>query len=214
MSDSDRLLDDLSWPPPPMPSRRVGEAIRKECGGERATKARGLSAMSRLGLSLLLCASVLAFVLLRHDALGNRVQAALFGVVGWGFVEIMVLWFGLVRPPGKRPARHMRLLLAIVVPVLFLGYLTWSAGKRLPLGEFFAAEGMGHAFGCGSPLVAVWCYRWWRDALALARHGPFDTASVGFVGGPCRRFDWCRRYRYRLPQPGGLALVAWTWSNC
>jgi hypothetical protein len=93
---------------------------------------------------------------------------------------------GLVRPPGKRGSRVLRLALAISIPIAFVAYLALAASSSLPLGRFLH-EGVGHTVACGvhallfGALVAGGTLFLWRgtDPLTPGLSG----AIAGLLGG-------------------------------
>lgn len=187
---TDEPLPDLPWRDPPAPRSEVTAAIRKECMHGLCQR-RGMSAMTRVVISLALSGGVLAFLLyvgLRHTGQSDSaLRAALFGAAGWALVQAMVLIVGLARPPGKRISRTARLGIAVTVPVLFLAYLAFAAQQRLPVGEFLSHGHAGYAVGCGlhallfSAIAAGGTLFVWRgtDPLTPGLSG----ALAGLVGG-------------------------------
>jgi hypothetical protein len=186
---NDESLPELPWREPPAPRAEISEAIRKQCTGELCAR-RGMSSTSRVVLSLLLSGGVLALIMFLgsgHDRPEGAVRAALFGAAGWALVQVVVLVVGLAQPPGKRISSRARLLLAIALPVLFLGYLAFAAQNRLPVGEFMSHGNAGYAVGCGlhallfSAIAAGGTLFVWRgtDPLTPGLSG----ALAGLVGG-------------------------------
>jgi hypothetical protein len=186
---SEKPLPDLPWRQPPPPGSEISDSIRKQCTQGLCSR-RGLSATSRVVISLALSAGVLGFLLFMALDRGNRpegaIRAALLGAALWAGVQLVVLVVGLARPPGKRISRVARLGIAFGVPLLFLGYLAFAAHHRMPVGEFMAHDA-GYAVGCGlhallfSAIAAAGTLFVWRgtDPLTPGLSG----ALAGLVGG-------------------------------
>jgi hypothetical protein len=179
----------LPWRQPSPPGSEISASIRKQCT-EGLCSRRGLSATSRVVISLAFSAGVLAFLLYAALNRGERpesaIRAAVLGAAAWAIVQAVVLVVGLARPPGKRIPRIARLGIVIGVPILFLGYLAFAAHHRMPVGEFLAHDA-GYAVGCGmvalafSSIAAVGTLFVWRgtDPLTPGLSG----ALAGLVGG-------------------------------
>jgi hypothetical protein len=141
-------------------------------------------------LSRLVCGVVsgfiIAFGVLRGSAQAT-LSSALYGAGGWAIIQTLVLVFGLARPPGRKPARALRLVIAVVVPVLFLGYLAATASSWMTFERFSQGASASHAVGCGlmslflGALVSGGVLLLWRgtDPLTPGLSG----ALVGLVGG-------------------------------
>lgn len=182
-------LGDLPWPRPIEPPARLSDAICKHCTKELVAK-RGLSARQRVGLSLLFSGVVTALlvaVALSRGISDPAVSSAIYGALGWAVIQMAVLIVGLARPPGRKPARAVRLVIAVVVPVVFLGYLALTASSWLPFEAFSQGATARHAVGCGlvslflGALVSGGTLLLWRgtDPLTPGLSG----ALVGLVGG-------------------------------
>lgn len=184
-------IDDLPWTQAAvLPRPEVGRAICQECTRDLCKK-RQLSARARVGLSLLVSATVIGVLLLltrNHPRPPGALRAAVFGVVGWVLVQGLVLAVGLGTPPGRRLARGVRIAIAVTVPLVFLAYLGWAAAHSLPVGDFVAdTRHTQWAAGCGlitflfgavasGCVIAVWQR---TDPLTPRLSG----ALAGLVGG-------------------------------
>lgn len=183
-------LADLPWPGEPAPPRpEVTQAIHEQCTRDLSCK-RTLSAGRRVLLSLALSAFVVG--LLVYLSYGRQrpegaFRAALLGAVGWGIVQAAVLFVGLARPPGKRVSRRVRLLIAVTVPIAFLGYLAFEGTSWLPLATFVHTHAADSAMTCGlhallfGAIVSGGTLLIWRrtDPLSPGLSG----ALAGLVGG-------------------------------
>jgi hypothetical protein len=141
-------------------------------------------------LSLLVSGAVTAFLIMTgilRGSAGTTLSSALYGVVGWALVQAFVLVFALARPPGRRPARAVRLVIAVVVPIVFLGYLAATASAKLPFETFSHGATASHAMGCGlvslffGALVSGGVLLMWRGTDPLTPG--ISGALVGLVGG-------------------------------
>lgn len=188
MSEDDPLAK-LPWPSPAAPGAAVSDAICKHCTKSLRSK-RGASAQKRVMLSLLI-SGVVTLLLIGYGVSRGEASAtlksAIYGAAGWAIVQTLVLVFGLARPPGKKPARAVRLVIAVVLPILFLGYLAATAQAKLPFETFSQGATATHAVSCGlvslflGALVSGGILLMWRgtDPLTPGLSG----ALVGLVGG-------------------------------
>ncbi len=183
------MLADLPWPSPTEPRAAVSDAICKQCTKSLHPK-RGASARSRVMLSLLISGVVTGLLIaygVSRGSAGATLSSALYGAAGWAIVQTLVLVFGLARPPGRKPARAVRLVIAVVVPIVFLGYLATTASAKLPFETFSQGATASHAMTCGlfslflGALVSGGVLLLWRgtDPLTPGLSG----ALVGLVGG-------------------------------
>jgi hypothetical protein len=183
-------LMDLPWREPATPRPEVSQAIRQHCTRDLCSK-RGLSPRSRVGVSLLVCATVigsLLFLTRHHVRPPGALRAAIFGVVGWVLVQGLVLAVGLGAPPGRRITRTLRMAIAISVPLAFLFYLWHAAGYSLPVSKFVSegqhakwAAGCGFVtFLFGAAASACLMLIWRRTDPITPR---LSGAFAGLVGG-------------------------------
>jgi hypothetical protein len=183
-------LADLPWPGATVtPSETCSQAIRGACT-QGLCKKRGVSALGRalvtLGLSVLLVGYYTWYAIADHRP-SAVVSTALFGALGWLGAQAVLMFVTLVRPPGKRGSRGMRLAILLAVPVLFMAYLALFATERFTFANFVRGYSGGHALGCGlvalflGGLVAGGALFAWR------RTDPYNPgisgAMIGMFGG-------------------------------
>jgi hypothetical protein len=218
-------IDDFPWPKPAAPSPECTAAIRQQCTCDLAKK-RGMSRHQRLLASLALSFgvfSLLAFVTRDQARVAGTFRSALLGAAGWGIVMATVLWMGLVHPPGRRASARVRLVLAVVTPVFFLGYMAHAAPEWVSFQQFTHGHRAAHAVGCSvvgmlfSAVVSGGVLLLWRgtDPLTPGLTG----ALVGLVGGlaggltigvACSSQEgWHACFSHGL---GVLAFVAFGWA--
>jgi hypothetical protein len=183
------MLADLPWPSPTEPRAAVSDAICKHCTKGLHAK-RGASAEKRVVLSLLISGVVTGLLIVlgvTRGSAGATLTSALYGAIGWAIIQTLVLVFGLARPPGRKPARAVRLVIAVVVPIVFLGYLATTASAQLPFETFSQGATASHAVGCGlvslflGALVSGGVLLLWRGTDPLTPG--ISGALVGLVGG-------------------------------
>jgi len=182
-------LADLPWPSPAEPPKALSDAICKHCTKSLHPR-RGASAEKRVLLSLLLSGTVTGLLIalsVSKGSAGSTLSSALYGAVGWAIIQALVLFVGLARPPGRKPARALRLVIAVVVPIVFLGYLATTASARLSFETFSQGATASHAVGCGfvslflGALVSGGVLLLWRGTDPLTPG--ISGALVGLVGG-------------------------------
>src|SRR5450432_835125 len=185
-------LADLPWPKPEPPREEVSAAIRSACTKDLCPM-RGMSAGMRLTLCLALSsfvASVGYWFGVRHHRSDLGLRSGLYGALGWAIVQAAVLFVGFAPARGKLASRTLRLVLAVAVPVLFLGYLSYSAWSYVPFAEFSQGPRAEHAFSCGmvaltfGALVSGGVLLAWRgtDPLTPRLSGTL-AGLIGGVGG-------------------------------
>jgi hypothetical protein len=183
------MLADLPWPSPTEPRAAVSDAICKQCTHGLHAK-RGASAEKRVAFSLLISGVVTGALIVlgvTQGSAGATLSSALYGAAGWAIVQTLVLVFGLARPPGRKPARAVRLVIAVVVPIVFLGYLATTASAKLPFETFSQGATASHAMSCGlfslfvGSLVSGGVLLLWRGTDPLTPG--ISGALVGLVGG-------------------------------
>ena len=188
-SSEQEPLADLPWPSPVEPRAAVSDAICHHCT-KSLRAGRGASAQKRVMLSLLVSGVVTALLIavgISRGSAGATLSSALYGAAGWAIIQTLVLVFGLASPPGRRPARALRLVIAVVVPIIFLGYLATTASAKLPFETFSQGATASHAVSCGlgslflGALVSGGVLLLWRgtDPLTPGLSGML----VGLVGG-------------------------------
>jgi hypothetical protein len=180
----------MPWPgATATPSEACSKAIRGTCTKGLCAK-RGVSALSRglltLGLSLLLIGYYTWYGVAENRPSGVM-RTALFGAMGWLGAQAVLLFVTLVRPPGKRGSRVLRIAMLLAMPLLFVGYLALVSSYQVPLAKFAQGYSGGHALGCGivalllGALVAAGAIFAWR------RTDPYTPglsgALIGMVAG-------------------------------
>jgi hypothetical protein len=182
-------LADLPWPSPVEPPKAISDAICSHCT-KSLHPGRGASAQKRVLLSLLISGAVTGVLIaagISKGSAGATLSSALYGAAGWAIIQALVLFVGLARPPGRKPARALRLVIAVVVPIVFLGYLATTASARLPFESFSQGATASHAVGCGlvslflGALVSGGVLLLWRGTDPLTPG--ISGALVGLVGG-------------------------------
>ncbi|HEX3855535.1 MAG TPA: NrsF family protein [Polyangiaceae bacterium] len=184
-------LADLPWAKPQC-REEVSAAIRSACT-KNLCPAQRMSARVRLTLCIAASSFVAAIGYwfgVRHNRSELGLRMGLLGALGWGIVQAAVLFMGFGPPRGRMSTRTVRLVLAVAVPVLFLGYLTFSAWSFVPFEQFSHGARASHALGCGSvalffgALVSGGVLLAWRgtDPLTPRLSGTL-AGLIGGVGG-------------------------------
>jgi hypothetical protein len=182
-------LADLPWPSPAEPPKALSDAICSHCT-KSLRSGRGASAEKRVLLSLLISGTLTGLLIALSVTTGSAgaiVSSALYGAAGWAIIQGLVLVVGLARPPGRKPARALRLVIAVVVPIVFLGYLATTASARLSFETFSQGATASHAVGCGfvslffGALISGGVLLLWRGTDPLTPG--ISGALVGLVGG-------------------------------
>jgi hypothetical protein len=152
---------------------------------------KGMSTATRLTLCLLLSSfvAVVAYVFgIRHHRSELGLRTGVYGALGWAVVQACVLFVGF--SPARRGAlgsRTLRLALAIAVPLLFLGYLTYSAWSYVPFDQFAHGARADHALRCGlvaltfGALVSGGVLLAWRGTDPLTPR--LSGTLAGLIGG-------------------------------
>jgi hypothetical protein len=180
---------DAEWPKPVAPGLEISATIRRECTGDLCAR-RGMPAWKRMVASLALSLGVfgvLAFLTQDRVRVSGTFRDALFGAAGWGVVQALVLWAGVVQPPGRRVSPAIRLALAVTLPVLFLLYVGYAAPEWVSFGQFSEGARAQHAVRCSlvgllfGAMVSGGILLLWRgtDPLTPGLTG----ALLGLVGG-------------------------------
>src|SRR5450432_3295326 len=184
-------LTDLPWPKPEVPREEVSAAIHSACT-KNLCPMSGMSAGTRLTL----CVALSTFVAtvgywfgIRHHRSELGLRTGVYGAVGWAVVQAAVLFVGFAPRDafGSLATRTVRLTLAVLVPVLFLGYLTYSAWSYVPFAEFSHGARADHAFSCG--LVALFFGALVSGGVLLAWRGTdpltprLSGTLAGLIGG-------------------------------
>jgi len=182
-------LADLPWPKPEAPREAVSAKICGACTKNLCAK-RGLSALSRLALCVAVSGVVASFGYwfgLRHHRSELGLRTGVYGAVGWALVQAAVLFIGFAPRRGLLGSRGARMALAVLVPVLFLGYLSYAAWSYVPFEQFSHGARAAHALGCG--LVALSFGAIVGGSVLLVWRGTdpvtprLSGTLAGFVGG-------------------------------
>jgi hypothetical protein len=178
-------LADLPWPKPEGPSSECSRAIRERCTQGLCAK-RGATAGQRLGACLAISALTLLLTYWLAKDTGQPdhwVRAAGYGAVGWGIVLAAVLFAGLARPPGRRGSKNVRLAIAFLMPIVFLGYAVVAATHSVSFETFSQGEYAAHAFRCG--LIALFIGALVSGGILLSfRHtDPLTPGISGALAG-------------------------------
>ena len=176
-------MADLPWPAPVEPREEVSRAICQACTKDLAPR-RGWSVRTRLLLSWLVTAvaAVMLGGLMRPHEHAGALTFTLLGTVGWGLVQIAVLVVGLAVPPGKRSSHRLRWLIAVSMPLLFLGYLALLSSSQLAFHDFLR-DHVGGAAGCAAHsllsggLASAGIFLLWRGT------DPFTPGLTGALAG-------------------------------
>lgn len=182
-------IADLPWPKPEAPRAELSAKICGACTTDLCP-ARSVSARVRLMCCLLVSGLVAAigywFGARHHRSeLGLRVGA--YGAVAWAIIQAAVLYIGFAPRRGVLGSRGLRLAVAVLVPVLFLAYLSYSAWSYVPFEQFSQAPRATHAVSCG--LVALLFGAVVGGSVLLAWRGTnpvtprLSGTLAGLVGG-------------------------------
>ena len=143
-------------------------------------------ALVTLGLSVLLLGSYTWYAITDHRP-SSVVRTALFGAMGWLGAQAVLVFMTLVRPPGTRGSRALRLGLLVGVPLLFVAYLGLVSTEQFSFAKFSTGYSGEHALGCG--LVALFMGALVAGGAMFAWRGtdPYNPgisgAIIGMVGG-------------------------------
>lgn len=185
MTSPNESLPELEWRDPPAPGAEVSAAIRKACTRD-LDKGRGLSAMQRSLLSVVVSGGVVAalvglFLPKARDS--ETLRATLLAAAGWGVVHLAVLLAGLARPPGKRGSRELRWAIALGLPLVFFGYLALAAHSTLPFARFLQED--THAPTCGLFTMMFGAAAAGGTLLVWRRTDPLTPGLSGALAGLC-----------------------------
>ncbi len=210
-------LADLPWPKPEAPREEVSAAIRSACT-KNLCPMKGMTASTRLTLCLALSSFVAVagfWFGIRHHRSDLGLRTGVYGALGWAIVQAVVLFVGF--SPGRgRGSRTLRLALAVAVPVLFLGYLTYSAWSYVPFAQFSHGARADHAWSCGlialtfGALVSGGVLLAWRgtDPLTPRLSGTL-AGLIGGVGGALAVGIGCPSHEaWHLWMAHGLIVIA------
>lgn len=179
--------DPFEFPDAPLPSPKVGAAIRAAVQAD-ARKVHRVGRRPRLALSIAAFCAVSASlaVLTQSSARHELTQTALLGAVAWAFVALGVLMAGFGRFASS--TRSVQMAAALSIPALFFVYLFTLHSHWVPLGRFFAeVEHSGSAIHCGSMALMLGTVTSATVFFAWKRTDPFNPtwsgALAGLIGG-------------------------------
>jgi hypothetical protein len=182
-------LADLPWPKPEAPRAEVSAKICGACT-KNLCAMRGLSVFTRLTVCIAassLIAGVGYWFGVRHGRSELGLRLGLCGALVWALVQAGVLFIGFLPRRGVLGSRGMRIALAALVPVLFLGYLAFAAWTYVPFEQFSHGARASHAISCGlgalcfGALLGACVLLAWRGTDPIT---PRLTGTLaGLVGG-------------------------------
>ncbi len=183
-------LADLPWPGATVtPSETCSQAIRGACT-KGLCKQRGVSATGRALVTLLLSALLITYYTwyaVTDHRPSAALRTALFGAMGWLGAQALLVFVTLVRPPGKRGSRGLRLAILFAVPLLFFAYLGLFATERFTFAKFVQGYSGGHALGCGLVALCLGALVAGGAMIAWRRTDPYNPgisgAMIGMLGG-------------------------------
>lgn len=183
-------LADLPWPGATVtPSETCSQAIRGACTKGLCPK-RGVSAVGRalltLGLSVMLIGYYTWYAVADHRP-SALVRTAVLGAMGWLGAQALLVFVTLVRPPGKRGSRALRLGILFGVPLLFIAYLGLVSTEHFAFAKFAQGSPAGHAVGCGLVALFFGALIAGGALVAWRRTDPYNPglsgAMIGLVAG-------------------------------
>lgn len=182
-------LADLPWPKLEAPREDVSAKICGACTKNLCAQ-RGMSAPARLTLCVAISSLVAALGYgfgIRHHRSELGLRVGVYGAVAWAVVQAAVLFLGFAPRRGLLASRSVRIALAVLVPALFFGYLSWSAWSYVPFDQFSHGARASHAIGCGSVALCVGALVGASALLAWRGTDPvtprLSGALAGLVGG-------------------------------
>lgn len=188
MSERDPL-DDLPWPKPPEPGAAVSAKICGSCTRNLASQ-KCRSARRRAALSMLFPTAAIGvgcWFALDEGFADGIIRSGLYGAIAWSAVLSVTLLFGLASPPGQRPRVAVRVGIAVLVPLVFLVYLTNSAWGHVSIATFSHGAYAHHALRCGAVCFAAGALMSGGVMLLWRRTDPLTPglsgALLGLVGG-------------------------------
>ena len=182
-------LADLPWPKLEAPGEEVSAKICGACTKDLCP-ARSMSARVRLTLCIAVSSLVAAFGYwfgIRHHRSELGLRMGVYGALAWAIVQGAVLFMAFAPRRGALGSHRVRLALAVLVPLLFVGYLSYSAWSYVPFDEFSHGARANHALWCG--LVALCFGAIVGGSVLLAWRGTdpvtprLSGTLAGLVGG-------------------------------
>lgn len=178
-------LADLPWPKPEAPGEAVSAKICGACTKNLCPQ-RGLSAVSRVTLCLVMSGLVASYGYwfgVRHNRSEFGLRMGVYGAVAWGLVQAAVLYVGFAPQRGVLGSRRVRMGVAMLLPLLFLGYLSYAAWSYVPFEEFSQSPRAGHAFSCGLVALLIGAVVGGSVLLAWRRTDPVTPRLSGTLAG-------------------------------
>jgi hypothetical protein len=178
-------LADLPWPKPEAPRAEVSAKICGACTKNLCAR-RGLSALTRLTLCVAassLIAGLGYWVGAHHHRAELGLRLGLRGALAWALVQAGVLFIGLSPRRGVLGSRSVRIALAVLVPVLFLGYLSFAAWSYVPFEQFSHGARASHALGCGAAVLGFGALLGGSVLLAWRGTDPVTPRLSGTLAG-------------------------------
>ena len=181
---------DFPWPCAKVtPSETCTKAIRGACTKGLCAK-RGVSAVGRalltLGLSALMIAYYTWYAVMEHQP-SPLMRSAVLGAIGWLGAQVLLVMVALVRPPGKRGSRALRLGILLGVPLLFVAYLCLVSTEHFAFSEFSHGAPAVHALECGMVALFFGGLIAGGALVAWRRTDPYNPglsgAMIGLVAG-------------------------------
>lgn len=144
-------LADLPWPKPEAPRAELSAKICGACTKDLCP-VRSMSARVRL-LCCLAASGLVAAVGYwfgeRHHRSDLGLRLGVYGALAWALVQAGVLYVGFAPRRGILGSRSVRVALAVLLPLLFVSYLSYSAWTYVPFAEFSQGARANHALVCG-----------------------------------------------------------------
>ena len=211
-------LADLPWPKPEAPRAELSAKICGACT-KNLCASRGPSAATRLSLCVAMSSLVAAvgyWFGARHHRSDLGLRLGLYGAIAWAVLQTAVLFAAFAPRRGVLGSRAVRLGLAVVVPVLFLGYLSYAAWSYVPFEQFSQGARASHALSCGSiamllgAIVGGSVLLAWRGTdPATPRLSGTLAGVVGGVGGALAVGIGCPSHEtWHLWTAHGLIVIA------
>jgi len=178
-------LADLPWPKPEQPGAEISAKICGACTKNLCAK-RGMSAATRLTLCVA-ASSLVAAVGYWFGARNQRSELGLrvgvHGAIVWAILQAGVLFLGFAPRRGVLGSRSVRIALAVLVPVLFLAYLSYAAWSYVPFEQFSRGTRAAHALGCGGVALGFGALLGGSVLLAWRGTDPLTPRLSGTLAG-------------------------------
>lgn len=178
-------MADLPWPKLEAPRPEVSAKICGECTKNLCAQ-RGMSVGLRVGLCVGASSLVAAFgywIGTRHQRAPLGLRLGVYGAVVWALVQAAVLFISFAPRRGALGSRSVRIALALLLPILFLGYLWFAAWTYVPFAEFSHGPRTEHAFGCGAIALCFGALLGSSVLLAFRGTDPITPRLSGTLAG-------------------------------